>query len=300
MELLDTLNEYYPMRFDKHEQLRDGGSTSYAVFSGKDKYFLRIIRPALFDTAVMGIEIQVFLQNEGFPVPPVIRTNDESAYVRGENELYVLYKFIEGSESAPELDAEAIGALIGRLHHIMKDYPGELVKRDKRFFIGRYIDILSNRKYQRTDEFSAYGDMLWEQIKDLPRGFCHGDVYSGNIHKTQDGKLYLLDFDTSCEGFPMYDAALICDMTEYFRYDRRNYERSNNVLSRFLPEYLKFNSISQAEINAFHSFIAIQHFSTQATVMEIFGHDCLSDAELDYQLGWLYSWRKQCEKEAAI
>ena len=56
MELLNILNERYPMRFDKHEHLRDGGSTSYAVFSGGDKYFLRVIKPAFFDTAAKGAD----------------------------------------------------------------------------------------------------------------------------------------------------------------------------------------------------------------------------------------------------
>jgi Ser/Thr protein kinase RdoA (MazF antagonist) len=300
MELLNILNENYPIRFERHEQLRDGGSTSYAVFSNDNKYFLRIIKPVFYDTAVKGVDIQVFLQNKGFPVPSIIHTNGDLPYIHGENELYILYEFIEGSESDPEQDAEAIGELIGKLHCVMKDYPGELIKRDKHFFIGRYIDILINRKYPRINEFSIYGDKLWEQIKDLPRGFCHGDVYSGNIHKTPDGKLFLLDFDTSCDGFPMYDAALICDMTDYFKYDEQNYEKSNNILSRFMQAYMKFNTYNQAEINAFHSFIAIQHFSTQATVMEIFGHDCLNDAELDYQLDWLYRWREQCESEAGL
>jgi len=128
----------------------------------------------------------------------------------------------------------------------------------------------------------------------------YGDVYCGNIHKTPDGKLFLLDFDTSCEGFPMYDPALICDMTEYFRYDGRNYDRSNKVLARFLPEYSKYCTLSQNEIAAFHDLIAMQHFAAQATIMEIFGNDCLSDKELDEQLGWLYEWRKQCENGTQI
>lgn len=166
----------------------------------------------------------------------------------------------------------------------MKYYPGELLKRDRHFYIGRYIDILNKREYRKADEFSAYGIELWQRIKDLPRGFTHGDVYRGNVLKTPDGRLYLLDFDTSCEGFPMYDPALICDMTEYFNYDKRNYEKSSKVLARFLPEYSKYSTLSQNEINAFHDLIAVQHFATQATVMEIFGNDCLSDKELDEQL----------------
>jgi len=30
-------------------------------------------------------------------------------------------------------------------------------------------------------------------------------VYSGNIHKTPDGRLFMLDFFTSCEDLSMYD-----------------------------------------------------------------------------------------------
>jgi len=95
----------------------------------------------------------------------------------------------------------------------MEEYSGELIKRDKQFYIGRYIGILRKVQYPRIDEYIAYGDDLWEKIRDLPRGYCHGDMYDGNIRKTPDGKLYIHDFDTSCEGFPMYDTTLICDMT---------------------------------------------------------------------------------------
>jgi hypothetical protein len=96
----------------------------------------------------------------------------------------------------------------------------------------------------------------------------------------------------------MYDPTLICDMTRYFEFDERNYDRSNKVLLRFLPEYKKFSPLSQTVINAFHPLIAVQHFSTQATVMECFGSDCLSDTDIDNQLDWLYRWREQCGNES--
>ena len=280
--------------------MRDGGSTSYAVFSGGEKFFLREIKPAFFDTAVTGADIQLFLQNKGFPVPPIILTNDNFPFVKTDERLYVLYSFIDGVESEPEQDAEAIGELAGKLHEVMAEYGGGLLKRGKQFYIGRYVDILRNRKYARAEEFFEYGEYLWEKIKNLPTGYCHGDMYCGNIHKTADGKLYILDFDTSCDGFPMYDPALICDMTDYFCFDEMNFGRSKKVLQRFIPEYAKRSRLSQTEADAFVYLIAVQHFSTQATVMEIFGHDCLNDSELDYQLEWLYRWRAQCEADTGI
>ena len=297
MGFIDILNGHYPMRFDKYEMLRDGGSASYAVFSGENKYFMRAVKPAFHSTALIGADIQVYLHKNGFFVPSIIPTNIGLPYLKTEDEFFIIYEFIEGKEIEPEQDAETVGEIIGSLHHVMKGYPGELEKKDKHFYIGRYVEILRNRDYPRADEFTAYGEQIWDKIKELPRGFCHGDMYCGNIHKTPYGKLYLLDFDTACDGFPMYDPALICDMTDYFHFDERNFDRSKKVLARFVPEYTKYSSLSQSEIDAFSYLIAMQHFSTQATIMEIFGYDCLNDAELDYQLEWLCKWLEQCERD---
>ena len=294
-EIIKILNENYHICVDRLELTRDMGSSAYTAYACNQRYFLRVLKPAFLDTAFIAVDIQVFLQEHGFPVPKIFFSRENRPYIQDENGIYVLYEYIEGGESNPEQDAEAIGALVGKLHHIMKEYPRELVKRDKWFFIGRYIDILKKKQYPRVNEFLAYGETLWENVKDLPRGFCHGDMYNGNIHKTPDGRLFVLDFDTACEGFPMYDPTLICDMTTYFDFDERNYDRSNKVLSRFVPEYVKYNTLSQAEINAFCYLIAIQHFATQATVMEIFGADCLDGKDLDDQLEWLYRWREQCD-----
>jgi Ser/Thr protein kinase RdoA (MazF antagonist) len=300
MEILNNLNEHYLICFDKHEELRDGGSTSYAVFSGSNKYFLRVIKPAFFDTAVKGADIQAFLHIKGFPVPPIIHTKTGLPYVQTENELYILYEYVEGVESDPEQDAEVIGELIGKLHRAMKDYPGELVKRDKLFFIGRYIDILKQKQYPRADEFQAYGDTLWDRVKVLPRGYCHGDMYSGNVHKTSNDEYYILDFDTSCEGFPMYDPVLICNRTHYFDFDESGYRKSKEVFSRFLLGYLKYISLNQTEIDAFYDLLALYHFALQATIIEMYGLNCVDNAFLDKQLDWLYRWWEQCESEAMI
>ena len=291
--MLDVLREHYAINFDRMELMRDGGSVSYTVFSGSERYFLRVIKPSFLDTAVMGADIHVFLQKQGFPVPPVIFTGDGRPYVRTDNGICILYEFVAGGEANPDLDAEAIGALIGRLHAVMQGYTGELVKRDRHFFIDRYIDILRSKHYERTDAFLAYGNALWDKVKLLPRGYCHGDLYVGNIHQTPDGKFYIVDFDTSCDGFPMYDPALICNRTVFFDYDECAYEKSKAVLMRFLSEYMKQKPLSQNEIDAFADLIALYHFALQATIIETYGLDCVDHAFLDRQLDWLYRWREQ-------
>ncbi len=300
-KILKKLNLYYATCFDRMEFIRDSGCIAYAVYTGVNKFFLRVTKPMYYDTASKSLDIHLFLQKQGFSVPRIIFTKDGSPYVNISDEngkyFYVLYEFIEGEEVNPEEDAEIIGAFVGKLHNVMKGYPGELVKNDKYYYLDRYINILREKGYDKVDEFIAYGEALWDKVKDLPYGYCHGDLYRGNILKTKEGNLYILDFDTSCEGFPMYDPALICNITDYFELEDDGCIKSKNVYERFLPEYLKYSDFSKAEIESFYDLIALYHFALQATIIEIFGIDCVDNDFLDRQLKWIYKWQEQCIEE---
>lgn len=298
-EILRLLSAKYGIDFDQLNFLRDGGSISYKVTSAGRKYFLRSVKPAFFDTALRATDIHLFLQLKNFPVVPLILTLDQKPYLQikevdGEY-LYLLYEFVEGGEADPEKDAAEVGALIGLFHQLIQKYPGTLVNRGRHYFIDRYIKILKQKHYPRVAEFEVIGDQLWEQIKDLPRGICHGDMYCGNVHKTPDGRFYLLDFDTAAEAFPMFDIALFCNMTDYFELKEDGYSRSKKALDQFLPGYLKYRDLSQREIDAFSNLIAVYHFQLQATIIELFGLDCVDGVFFDKQLDWLIRWKAQCE-----
>lgn len=291
--LLSQLNMHWGLSFNSLELLRDSGSLAYLACAGEKKYFLRAVKPSLVTEASVGAEVQAFLHDQGFPVPEIIFPSTGRPGLLWESQLLILYKYIEGEDCVPEEDAEAIGRLTGWLHQAMKKYPGPLPVRDKQFYIDRYVDILRKKHYPRMEEYDAYGEALWDYLKALPLGPCHGDLYCGNIRKTPDGKLYVYDFDTACIGFPMYDLALICDQTEYFRFDEANYQRSNRLLAHMIPAYREESPLTLAEEKTFHALIAMQHFSTQATITELFGPDCLSDENIDAQLDWLYCWQAQ-------
>lgn len=200
-EILQVINREFPQGFQSITFLRDGGSLSYAVLSGNKKYFLRAIRPELMATALQSLDIHVYLQQKGFPVPEIIFTSKGQPYVEadrdGKANLLVLYEYIEGGEPS-DADIERVGELIGRLHQVMERYPGLLKTQDKHFFIDRYVNILTDKNHPLAAEYRSLGDRLWDKVKDLPRGYCHCDLYRGNILKDQKGALYVLDFDTSC------------------------------------------------------------------------------------------------------
>ncbi len=300
-QILSDINKFYTFDFRKIEFIRDSGCMAYAVYTDDCKFFLRVTKPMFYDTASKSLDIHLFLQSKGFSVPTILFTKEGCPCVDINDEsgryFYVLYEFVEGKEVDPEEDAEHIGAFIGKLHSVMKDYSGKLQKNDKYYYLDKYADILRAKQYRKAEEFIAYGEKIWNKVKELPYGYCHGDMYRGNILKTVEGKLYILDFDTSCEGFPMYDLALICNITDYFELEDDGCAKSKSVYNRMLPEYLKHCSLCKNEKESFYDLIALYHFALQATIIEIFGMDCVDEAFFDRQLVWLYQWQEQCVRE---
>ena len=290
-EILSDLQQHYPVHCTEITFFRDGGSLSYTVHAEEKEYFLRVIRPELMDTALQSVDIQLYLDSRGFPTPSIILTKDGQPYVRkmadGKPHLYILYEHLgEGSEPGDE-DAERVGSLIGKLHSIMADYPKPLKQRDKQFFIGRYLDILRAKNHPLLEAYTAYGIKLWEKVRDLPGGYCHCDLYPGNVFKATDGQLYVLDFDTSCNAFPMYDATLYCNKTDYFEYSDEGFERSVATLGHFLKGYQTQRTLSEEEIRAYFFFHCIYHYQLQATIVEIYGIDCNEADFEEKQMNWM-------------
>ena len=296
--IIEILNQNYNLHIKNIELFREGGNLAYVVYGEDNKFFLKIIRPPFIENALYSIDIQLYLMKNQFPVIPIVLAKNDAAYVEthinDERKIFILYEYIEGEEPDPE-NTEKVGELIGKLHRIMKNFTGELPVRDKYFFIERYLEIMRIKKYDKVDAFKEYGDELWEKIKNLPRGYCHCDLYRGNIHQDSSGILCVMDFDTSCIAFPMYDVALFCNDTNWYNFEYDGYEKSKVRLEQFLKGYLKYYSLSREEIAAFYDMIAVYHFQLQATIMEVYGYDCVGVDYFDKQYDWLIKWKEQCK-----
>lgn len=193
--ILEELCNHYPIDIISAEFLRDGGCTAYIVYSKTDKYLLKVIGGAFSDTIRQSIDIMVYLSKNAFPVPRIINTEKGKPYIfiidNDSEYIAVLYEFIVGEEPNIDEKAEEIGELTGRLHLIMQNYAGSLTVRGKQFFINRYISILKLKNYfeKKTVQYAALGSQLWETVKDLPQGYCHGDLHRGLLISSLDGSL---------------------------------------------------------------------------------------------------------------
>jgi len=300
-DIIVQLNHFYPLKFSSVELLREGGSSTYCAWCDNKKYFLKVIPFAFGDSAKQSIDILLYLEKNRFPSPSVIKTNSGQAYVEGQDKenILVLFDHLEGEEPEADDNLELTGELIGKLHYLMGACKVSLPEHNKEYFIDRYIHLLKQMDYQedKLNKFREYGDYLWSRVENLPRGFCHGDLHPGNLLKTSKGNYYILDFDTASYAFPLYDCVLFCNRTNYFDYEEEGLLRSKKAFQSFLKGYSRYSILSAEEINSFNDLLAIYHYQLQATIIEIYGKNCVDEDFLDRQLDWLMRWRKQCERE---
>lgn len=160
------------------------------------------------------------------------------------------------------------------------------------------MEFLRQRGYPRLLEYTELGENLWQRVKDLPVGNCHGDLHRGNLLEAPDGTIYLLDFDTVCRAPVMFDVMVMCDMTDYFHLKSRDIQTTKEVYERFLMGYAEYRLLNDAERCSFYDWVAIRHFQLQATIVEIYGINCIDEKFADMQLEWLKSWLQAVEGRA--
>ena len=293
------LAAHYGLQVDRLEPFRDSGNATFVARAHDKRYFLRVTKPAFHDTARTAIDVHAYLQARRFAVPELLYTLDHRPCVEIEaadgTHLLALTEFLEGGALENGEELEATGALLGQLHADMADYPGELVTRDRHYFIDRFDAMLRAKAYPRISAFSEIAEAIWKSVEGLPRGYAHGDAYCGNFHRTLEGRLYLLDLDTSCRGIPAYDLALFGNCSDYFELGPDDALRTKQAFDKILPAYCRFHQLTGAEERALYRLIALSHFALQPTIVEIFGLDCIDEEFLDKQLLWHERWRRQCE-----
>ena len=294
-ELLAVVNDVWRTDFASARLLREGGSASYVLEGQCGKFFLKDISPAFRSTAKQSLSILNYLEQQDFPVPHIVRTASGALFCEREGQFLVLFAYLEGGEPCEGADLRKIGALVGRMHRLMEKYPGELIPRGKPFFIDRYIEIMKKKGYDaaQTERFSEYGKELWSRVNGLPRGFCHGDLYRGNILRIGEGKYVVLDFDTACHAFPIFDIVVYCSGIDYFRYQKDGFAKTMRYDDEFLKGYITEREISREELYALPDMMALYHYELQATIMEVYGLDCVDGAFFDAQFQWLMRWEKE-------
>ena len=291
--LIELLKTEYGIENAALEFLRETGGRVYAV-KGEKKYLLKLIGKAFADNARRSVAVTRYLEQNGFPVPKTVLTGSGEAvaevFAEDEDRLIMLQEYIEGDEPDLTVRAAEVGELVGRFHCLMEKYPGGTVTRDKYYFIDKYLEFLRRKNCPKLAAYEELGGRLWEKVKDLPQGNCHGDLHRGNLLENPDGKIYFIDFDTVSRAPMMFDISVMCDMTDYFRLKEEDIAVTRNVYRQFMSGYSQHRRPGPGEIQSFPYWVAVRHFQLQEVIMEIYGINCNDERFDDAQLDWLYGW----------
>ncbi len=121
----------------------------------------------------------------------------------------------------------------------------------------------------------------------------HGDFHPGNLF-LRENEIIVYDFDACGQGYPVYDIATMCDVSDYFIVSKPQFQKAVSVTrentKRFLDGYNRYCSVTDIDLAQIPTWIALRHYDIQATILESLGSDCVDAAFLDNQLNWLWCW----------
>jgi len=296
MDFVSQIKLHYGINFKKINMIRDWIGQVYEVINGNKRYIIKVFRKEHTKQALQSVEVMTYLKDKTFPVPCIITTLNGNRYFVYKNQIVVLYEYIVGECVDKASHLIPVGKQSGWMRKLMESYVGEVTNHGYSFFINRYLDIMKTKEYSGIDKFAELGYHLWENVKNLPHGFIHGDLHIGNMFQNKSGIVFF-DFDACAIASPVYDIATTCDATDYFDLSADNFEngfiQTQINISEFLKGYEKYFNLSTEEEKAIYDFIAIRHFDIQATIIESQGLACVNEQFLDEQYLWLEKWIKR-------
>lgn len=295
--LLESINDNYNLYLTDITLYREMIGKVYFLKNNLQRYVFKLHRPFNTNEAIQSVEIIKYLREQNFPVVNIIPTKTNELYTTYQTieglSVGMLYEFVDGIEPNLNQDIMIIGKQVGLLHNLMAKYPTPIISRGKAFYIDRFLDYLSQLKFpdQKIKDLKNFGDEIWDHMKCLPQGFCHGDLHSGNMFK-RDKEFVIIDFDVAANAYSIIDIASLCNDTNFNHLEASSLITTKEKFDRFYQGYSQYRFISEDEKNAMFYFIAARHYELIATITKCQGIDSLSQNFLNQQYEWLMKYKE--------
>lgn len=200
-------------------------SWSYFVEIDDKKYFLKLSKSEDFNLAPFEFTSRLFDECDIKSIVHPIKTNSNEVYLSFGDYKLVLFDFIDGKtireQPLNEHQLEELGELLAKVHK-SKDVVGAYVQREE--FTNPYRNDIK-KTYESLEELNNLSEtqektkqlyleykekflneqnQLEELIKELKNRDiefvnCHGEPSPGNVMVSNDGQIYLIDWD-----FPLF------------------------------------------------------------------------------------------------
>lgn len=228
--------------------------------------------------------VMEWLFNAGINIPTMLPTKHGGRYIKYKNNLFIVTDWINGRKCDYDIgdDICAASLNLGKIHKCSYGFipiEGSFVSKDipdwYRTFNRRYLQLLQfyNLASALKDDFSKsylrYFDYFSERAQHAVHIFstinsknlikttddfntiCHLDYVNKNIIITDDGKLYVIDFDKCKIDLPVHDLGVFLKRI----LKRKNTSWDFNILMMTLKNYESQRSLSSDELLALYSFL---------------------------------------------
>lgn len=153
----------------------------------------------------------------GLPVPQVIRTKRDQTRIAVDGKPALLSRYLAGSHASnPTQDQLAsLGRFLGRFHNIdykpssgITPYP-----RNPQWLRESLVELTPRLAFQQSallEQATTACEQMFtrEDIRSLPSGTVHGDLFRDNVLFTQQGLSGVLDFHHAASGYFLFDLAV--------------------------------------------------------------------------------------------
>jgi Ser/Thr protein kinase RdoA (MazF antagonist) len=215
------------------------------------------------------IEIVNHLRQSGLSVAyPIARINGEYLLPINTPEgirYGVIYSEAEGvacnNDFLDEQEIIKISRLISNMHTLLDGMPTTPRRwaLDDRLFLDHSMEILENYHQLNPQVDLPFLQSVVKELKAQIQayasrwnwGLCHGDIYTGNIHRRKDGSLTIYDFDFCGYGWRAYDVSpFLGNFSTGVREDA--VEKRKRRLDVFMRGYENAGGFPDSEIEAIY------------------------------------------------
>ena len=219
LELQTALHEYPLAPLESFALASDGIENSNYLIRTQDqrRFVFTIMEQPSFSPHEDYVAILDSCVEAGLPVPGVIRTTGNNTSILVDGKPALLSRFLSGSHTNNPTHTQlaSLGRFLGRLHRI--DYKPNngitLYPRNSEWLrdsLTKLAPLLSFKQSALLAQAITACEQLFtrEDIRSLPRGAIHGDLFRDNVLFTEQGLSGVLDFHHAASGYFLFDLAV--------------------------------------------------------------------------------------------
>lgn len=219
LELQQALNDY-PLAPLASARLANAGieNSNYIIHTEDERQFVfTILEQPSFSPHDDYVALLDSCVRVGLPVPEVIRTKSGQTSIQVNGKPALLSRFLRGSHASNPTHEQltSLGQFLGRFHNIdykpssgITEYP-----RNPQWLRSSLNELTPRLAFQQSallGQATVTCEQMFkrEDIRSLPWGTVHGDLFRDNVLYTQQGLSGVLDFHHAASGYFLFDLAV--------------------------------------------------------------------------------------------